>query len=359
MAAAAPLPQPASIDEALASLDSVPLFMKSLPQDDTENEAVCALQSLAFDGTPDEIAQNFKEQGNDYFKGKRFREALSFYTQGVDAKPTEVLLQEVLLCNRAACNLELKNYGSVLRDCSKALSINPKSSKAFYRSSLALLALERVDEALDCCNRCLEIDRDNKSVLGVRERAIKVKAEKERKEQERSQRILKEKEQKRRLNAAFQERNLIQITNPDGPSENPYSPHFDPEDPTQQTLIIPAFFLYPQHATSDIISHFAEDTPFSAHLTAMFPPQAPAPEWDKNGEYIDGQLVVYGITLRKRLLKIGKKMTLTDVCKAAKAKAGEPRDGLEVKDGCLTFVVLPKGDVEKKWVEDFKMNRES
>jgi hypothetical protein len=53
MAAVAPLPQPASIDEALASLDSVPLFMKSLPQDDTENEAVSALQSLAFDGTPD------------------------------------------------------------------------------------------------------------------------------------------------------------------------------------------------------------------------------------------------------------------------------------------------------------------
>jgi hypothetical protein len=30
-----------------------------------------------------------------------------------------------------------------------------------------------------------------------------------------------------------------------------------------------------------------------------------------------------------------------------------------LKDGCLTFVVLPKGDVEKKWVEDFKLNRES
>jgi small subunit ribosomal protein S7e len=53
MAAAAPLPQPASIDETLASFDSVPLFMKSLPQDDTDNDAIVALQSLAFDGTPD------------------------------------------------------------------------------------------------------------------------------------------------------------------------------------------------------------------------------------------------------------------------------------------------------------------
>jgi tetratricopeptide (TPR) repeat protein len=97
-----------------------------------------------------------------------------------------------------------ENYGSVLRDCSKALAINIQSSKAYYRSSLALLALERVDEALDCCHRGLQIDKDNKSILGVRERTMKVKAEKERKEQERSDRILKEKELKRRLDAAFQ-----------------------------------------------------------------------------------------------------------------------------------------------------------
>lgn len=55
-----------------------------------------------------EIARNFKEQGNDYFKGKRYREALGFYTQGVDAKPPDATLQEALLCNRAACNLELR-----------------------------------------------------------------------------------------------------------------------------------------------------------------------------------------------------------------------------------------------------------
>lgn len=54
-----------------------------------------------------EIAQSFKEQGNDYFKGKRYREALGFYTQAIDAKPTDPVLHEALLCNRAACNLEL------------------------------------------------------------------------------------------------------------------------------------------------------------------------------------------------------------------------------------------------------------
>jgi hypothetical protein len=54
-----------------------------------------------------EVAQNFKEQGNEYFRGKRYREALGFYSQGVDAKPDDVQLKEALLLNRAACNLEL------------------------------------------------------------------------------------------------------------------------------------------------------------------------------------------------------------------------------------------------------------
>ena len=55
-----------------------------------------------------EVAQNFKEQGNEYFKGRRFREALGFYNQGIDAKPDDPKIMEILLCNRAACNLELR-----------------------------------------------------------------------------------------------------------------------------------------------------------------------------------------------------------------------------------------------------------
>lgn len=157
----------------------------------------------------------------------------------------------------------------------------------------------------------------------------------------------------------LQERNLFAVYNPKGSSENPYEPHFDPEDPERATLIIPVFFLYPQYATSDVIARFVEDTTFSAHIHQMFPPGAPPPIWDTAGEYTANTLIVYAMTRRKRLLKVGKKMTLRDVCKAAKAKEGEPEDGLELKDGCLTFVVIPKGEVEQGWVDDFKRTRDS
>ncbi|KAF8639925.1 hypothetical protein AX17_001175 [Amanita inopinata Kibby_2008] len=354
-------PQPLSDDaiaQKLAEFDSMPLFMKSLPSEESDDVALAALQSLAHEGTPDEVAQNFKDQGNDYFKGKRYREALGFYTQGIDAKPTDPVLQEALLCNRAVCNLELKNYGSVLRDCSKALVVNPKSSKAYYRSALALLALERLDETLDCCSRCLLYDMDNKSMKSVRERAIKAKGEKEEKERQHQERIRKEKDAERQLKSAFRDRNLVLLPKPDG-SSNPMNPSFDPEDLLGRTLMFPVFFLYPQYATSDVISQFVEDTPFAAHLSAMFPPEAQPPSWDVKGDYVDGKLVIYAMTHRKRLLKVGKKMNLVDVFNAVKAKEGEPKDGLELKDGCLTFVVLPKGDVEKKWVEEYKRERDS
>jgi hypothetical protein len=47
------LPQPASVEDKMAAFDSVPLFMKSLPEGDTEDATLGALQSLAYDGTPD------------------------------------------------------------------------------------------------------------------------------------------------------------------------------------------------------------------------------------------------------------------------------------------------------------------
>ncbi|KAG1756045.1 40S ribosomal protein S7 [Suillus lakei] len=328
-------PVESSFEEKMAALQSTPLFMKSLPSEASDDPVIQALQSLAFEGTPDEIAQNFKEQGNDYFKGKRHREAISFYTQGIDAKPSDLVLHEALLCNRAACNLELKNYGSVLRDCSKALTMNAKSSKAYYRSAMALFALERYEESLDCCERCLEYDPENKGVRSLRDRSAKAKAEKDRKESEKQERIHNEQREKKLLQVAFKERHLFAVYNPKGSSENPHEPHFDPEDPEGTTLIIPP--------------HFVEDTTFSTHISQMFPPQAPPPNWDKAGHYTANTLVVYAITRRKRLLKVGKKMSLRDVCNAAKAKEGQPDDGLELKDGCLTFVVVPKGEVEQNW----------
>ena len=43
----------------------------------------------------------------------------------------------------------VENHGLVLRDCATVITARPRTSKAYYRAGLALLALERVVEALD------------------------------------------------------------------------------------------------------------------------------------------------------------------------------------------------------------------
>lgn len=48
-----PQPNDVAVDEKLAAFDSVPLFMKSLPDDALDDPVVSALQSLAHEGTPD------------------------------------------------------------------------------------------------------------------------------------------------------------------------------------------------------------------------------------------------------------------------------------------------------------------
>ncbi|KAG9007850.1 hypothetical protein FRB90_009205 [Tulasnella sp. 427] len=375
MALPRPEPRPAGIS--LADLDSIPLFMRHLPEDDGSNNiALEALQSLVYEGSPDEQARRFKDQGNEYFRGKRFREASAYYTQGINVNPSDPIIQEALLLNRAACNLELKNFGMVLRDTSAGLMINPQSPKAYFRASAALVSLERYIEALDVCHRCLAFDPQNTSVRQQRDKIIGLKEAHEQKEIERQERLRKDREERRVMAAAFQALNLVVLPLSSNEAPSQWQPHFDPAFSGLRTsvtpILFPVFLGYPQYNQSDLITSFDPSATFSSHLVTMFPPTpgapplqgfgarptAKGPDWDVTGEYTTSNLSIYAITHRRRLLKIGKRMTLRDACDAAAATStpGE-RDGLELRDGSLNFTVLPKGEIERAWVDDYKRRR--
>ncbi|PWZ03837.1 TPR-like protein [Testicularia cyperi] len=378
-----------NIDETLKSWDSVPLFMKDLPEDggDSDTQAALeALQSLAFDGTPDEVASNFKTQGNEYFVSKRYREALGFYTQAIEASPTDTKLLETLHVNRAACHLELQNYGSCLRDTSATLGYNPRNEKAFYRAARALLALDKCVEAIDCCNHGIEIDAKNQAMKN-----LKTKAEARLKQIQDAEASKQERERRKReldlaLKQAFVLRGLWLETTP-RPPDNPNPARFDPEsllpssldsiplvgastkwtppDAIRTPVIFPVFFMYPQHAQSDFVSDYHEDTPVGVYLETMFPDSARGSlPWDTKGEYYASNLQVYATTKSMRLLKIGKKLSLRQVidqgfqdAPAGKDKVKD-RDGMVMRDGILSLVVLPKGDAEQKWINEFKAQRD-
>ncbi|EPQ29519.1 uncharacterized protein PFL1_02738 [Pseudozyma flocculosa PF-1] len=389
-------PSPRNLEETLKSFDSIPFFMQDLDPSNVANDPAAqtkleALQALAFDGTPDEVAANFKEQGNTNFVHKRFREAAGFYTQAIEAGPEDKALRETLHVNRAACNLELQNYGMCLRDTSATLAINPRNIKAYYRAARALLALDRSADCVKTCDLALTIDDANQAIAALRKKAQERDDLVKRQALEKAERERRKRETEAALTQAFLSRGLWLESSP-RPPDNPTPAHFDPEelpphsspklplvappssssssstvrwqapDPIRTPLVLPVFFIYPAHAQSDLIQCYAEDTPLHLHLESMFP-SPPSLPWDTKGEYVADNLNVYATTHKQRLLKLGKKLTLRQIMDQAAKDSPDPkkpqdRDGMVMRDGMLSLVVVPKGDEEKAWVERFKKQRD-
>lgn len=77
-----------------------------------ENVELEAIRALQYEGTPLENAQNFKEQGNEMVKLRRWKDGQEFYTNAIDLLRQaegreERELQTICYVNRALCNLEL------------------------------------------------------------------------------------------------------------------------------------------------------------------------------------------------------------------------------------------------------------
>jgi hypothetical protein len=125
-----------SVDDLLKEMNRMPLFMTNLDDTDGEggeNMALEALKAMAYEGTRAEVAENFRQQGNDCARAKQWSNAKEFYDKaiaslkgpqtvrnpdrkGVDVDPIvldeeeeakkEKVIGEAVYVNRALCNLE-------------------------------------------------------------------------------------------------------------------------------------------------------------------------------------------------------------------------------------------------------------
>lgn len=109
-----------------------PLFMSDLTVNPEENPVLSSLQNLLYDGTPEEVANDLKLQGNKHMAlktKKGYEEAVRFYSQGMVPECPDTV-RAVLLGNRAQAQLELRNWGHALKDCLAVLDIRPNDMKA-------------------------------------------------------------------------------------------------------------------------------------------------------------------------------------------------------------------------------------
>ncbi|KAL2121461.1 hypothetical protein VTJ04DRAFT_5488 [Mycothermus thermophilus] len=391
-----------TVDETVEDLKKHPLFMTELDPNE-DNEALAALQAIAYEGTPLENAQNFKEQGNESFREKRWADAKEFYGKGIailfaeerrraqglprkvpkktedkvtlnpepdsadkktdssssdkDSKPKEEdytlepddpaevqrekALLETLYVNRAACHLELRNYRSCTLDCAAAIRLNPRNIKAFYRSARALLAVERVPEAEDACTRGLELDPSNKPLQTLQSDIAKAAARLAERKAIEEERASKQRRKETLLKAALAARNIRTRRTGKAPDMEDARVRLSPDelDPTS-ALVVPTLLLYPAHAETDFIKEFSERDCLEQHFGYVFPLP-----WDRAGEYSTASVECFAETVSGGLVKVGKKVPLLKVLSGG---------NVEIVDDLLKIYVVPKARADgfvKGWKE--------
>ncbi|CAL9731265.1 hsp70/Hsp90 co-chaperone Cns1p [Monosporozyma unispora] len=328
-------------DEVLAELNKMPFFMTQL--DGSENVELEALKALAYEGEPYEVAGNFKNQGNDLYKTKKYKDARALYTKGIDVKCDDAKINEALFSNRAACELELKNYRRCINDCKEALKLNPMNLKCYFRMGKAFLALDNLEEAQETVDFGLKIDETNVSLQNLAKNIIKrmdeIKANEEAK--------LKEKQDKENkkimLESALTLRNVKSITTKE-PAELLRESQTKLEDPMdfESQMIYPAIVMYPTTDEFDFIGEVSELTTVQELIDLVM--QRP-PKWfetEEHKNFSPKKLIAFMETENGGLIKAGKKLTFHDILK-------KETPSVPLFDFALKIFFVPKVESEE-WI---------
>lgn len=339
-----------STQDIMDELNRLPFFMNELDETDGkggENIELEALKSLAYDGEPDEVATNFKNQGNDCYKAKQYKNAAEFYTKGLEMDCDDTELNTALLVNRAACNLELKNYRRCVEDCKKALALDANNVKACFRAGKALFLVDRLTESKHILEYGLAKDPGNQAMLQlqkqVKEKELKIIRAKEAKDLAAQKTLLQE----TILKKAIQLRQIanIQSSRPAELLENAKLQLEDPNDYESQ-LIFPAMILYPTIDEFDFVAQISELSTFGDILSLILDrPQ----EWfamPQHEGFSAKGLECYMETVSGGLIKAGKKTAVNTSLMADKAKA-------PLFDNALRLYVVPKKD-SADWLQTWK-----
>ncbi|XP_071733606.1 uncharacterized protein [Rutidosis leptorrhynchoides] len=105
-----------------------------------------------------------KVEGNKLFGDGLYEEALLKYEYAIQLAPETSFSNEVRsIChnNRATCFFKLGKYEDTVKECTKALELNPAYMKALIRRGEAHEKLDNYDEAIADMKKILELDPSN------------------------------------------------------------------------------------------------------------------------------------------------------------------------------------------------------
>jgi tetratricopeptide (TPR) repeat protein len=131
---------------------------------DNIKEGECVIEEIFTPGASAnslEEALITKEEGNQFYKEKKYDEASCCYSRAISLCPDIESNKDhlsVFFGNRAACYFAMEEYELVVEDCSFSLERKPNHPKILMRRSQAYEKLDKLDEALADAKLVFEID---------------------------------------------------------------------------------------------------------------------------------------------------------------------------------------------------------
>ncbi|XP_060180875.1 E3 ubiquitin-protein ligase CHIP [Lycium barbarum] len=101
------------------------------------------------------LAEQLKQDGNNYFQKNRFGAAIDAYTEAITLCPNV----PIYWTNRALCHRRRNDWTRVEDDCRKAIQLDHTSVKAHYMLGLALLQKEQYVEGVRALAKALDLGR--------------------------------------------------------------------------------------------------------------------------------------------------------------------------------------------------------
>lgn len=332
--------------------DKHPFFRKKPIEPGEElSEEMEAMMAIKWDiEDPNEKAEEFKKEGNQMFKLKKYRFSIISYTEGLRLKGVSKELIATLYSNRAASHCHLGNWRSALMDCVCARKMQPSHKKAIHRGLDCCLRLSMFAEAIKWCDAALILDQKDEMVQNKRKDAERKKKAQDRDNRKQEMLLKKERARKSAMIKAVKERGLrlgdlgdlaadIDLEDVNAldaldlsslESHHPSGAQVSVNEDGSMTW--PVMFLYPEHGESDFIQSYHETVTFDVHLEHMFSSEN-RPPWDVAGKYrADNLVLFYEDKVKTQLVSVKRDSNLIEVMK---------QSTFRIYGGTPTFIVLP------------------
>ncbi|KAL7119962.1 hypothetical protein ACP275_02G094300 [Erythranthe tilingii] len=124
-----------------------------------EYEALSRLSSSVPSKESSVDANSEKELGNEFFKQKKFTEAIDCYSRSIALSPSAVAY-----ANRAMAYIKIRRFQEAENDCTEALNLDDRYIKAYSRRSTARKELGKLKESMDDAEFALRLEPQNQEI---------------------------------------------------------------------------------------------------------------------------------------------------------------------------------------------------